>query len=229
MIGFATEKNREGIIRLWQEAFGDDEKFISEFMEKMNFSENMLVFSENNQVMAMATILPVFCKNLKGRYVYAVATAKSYRGKGLCKAIMNFVDEYMESVDEDFAILVPASGSLFEFYRKLGYCQTVYKPSFPQNGEGVSGCTVSEYQRIRGKLFKDYDLIGWSERNLEYILSFGKTTKLYDGAAYSEDGVVKEYLSPVIFEKEWTESFALVKYFRGNPEFDKPYFGLCIN
>lgn len=229
MIEFASEKYRNGIIKLWQEAFGDDEEFICDFLEKIDYKKNLLVFLDNGEVVSMATILPVFCKSVKGRYVYAVATAKSHRGKGLCKAVMNRIDEVIKSQGEGFAILVPASESLFSFYEKLGYYDTIYKPSFSEvNGIGKQ-CSVSEYFKIRNEIFSDYDLIGWSEEMLEYILSFGEMNFCDGGAVYREETTLKELLTDEIFKSSWTEPFALIKYIDENLKFEKPYFGLCMN
>ena len=49
-------------------------------------------------------------------YVYAVATKKEHRGKGLCKALMR---ELHNRVDR--TILVPADDRLRTFYGRLGY------------------------------------------------------------------------------------------------------------
>jgi predicted N-acetyltransferase YhbS len=229
MIEFASEKYRKGIIELWQEAFGDKAEFINGFLDRMNYAENMLVYSENGEVCGMATMLPVFCGKNKGRYVYAVATAKNHRGKGICNRIMRAVDEFIVKQNEKFAILVPASDSLFGFYEKMGYAQIVCKPDFPKITERGKKCSVSEYFKIREKLFENCNLIGWSEESLDYILGFGETLRCENGAVYREGEVIKEALVPEIFDCKWEIPFGEIKYYDENMMFERPYFGLCMN
>ncbi|MBE7011472.1 MAG: GNAT family N-acetyltransferase [Ruminococcaceae bacterium] len=229
MIEFASEKYREGIIALWQEAFCDEEEFINGFLDNMKYCENMLIYREQSSVFGMVTMLPVFCGENKGRYIYAVATSEKQRGKGICKNIMKAVDEFIIKEKEKFAILVPAGESLFEFYKKMGYNQIVYKPEFPPiKGRGRK-LSIGEYFRLREKFFEKYDFIGWSEENLEYVLSFGETMLWENGAFYREGAEIKEALAPEIFDSEWEIPFGEIKYFEEKLKFDKPYFGLCIN
>ena len=229
MLTLASEDHRDGIIYLWQEAFGDEEGFINDFLDKMSYTENMLVYAENDEVLGMATMLPVFCENAKGRYIYAVATRKDMRGKGICNSVMKAVDDFIIRKNEKFAILVPAGESLFEFYGKMGYSQIVYKPDFPRAVKTAGQCDALEYFKIRKKLFEGHNLIGWSTESLEYILSFGEAEMCDGGAIYREGTEVKEALVPEIFDREWKIPFGEIKYYDENLRFDKPYFGLCIN
>lgn len=229
MIELASEKHRKGIISLWQEAFEDTEEFINRFLGNMVYTENMLIYLSNDEVLGMASMLPVYCGKSAGRYIYAVATRKAHRGKGVCQNIMQAVDEFIKTNNEKFAVLVPASQSLFEFYGKMGYNQIIYQPNLPGINEIGQQCSTFEYFKIRENLFENYNLIGWSEESLKYILSFGETRLCGSGAIYREGEEVKEALVPEIFNGEWTKPFAEIKYYDENLKFDKPYFGLCIN
>ncbi len=229
MIELASEKYRNGIISLWQEAFGDDENFINGFLHNMSYTENMLIYERDDEVLGMASMLPVFCGESYGRYIYAVATKKEHQGEGICKSIMGEVDEFIKGHNEKFSVLVPASDSLFGFYEKMGYNQKIYRPDFPKVNEIGRKCSVFEYFKIRENLFKEYNLIGWSEKSLEYILSFGRAELCEKGAIYREGEEIKEVLVPEIFNNEWTKPFAEIKYYDINLRFDRPYFGLCIN
>lgn len=229
MIEIASEKYKNRIISLWQEAFGDTEEFINGFLHNMSYSKNMLIYTKDDDVLGMASMLPVFCGENAGRYIYAVATRRAHRGKGVCRSIMQAVDEFIKMNNEKFAVLVPASQSLFEFYGKMGYNQIIYQPYFPKLKEIGQQCSKFEYFKIREKLFENYNLIGWSKESLEYILSFGETRLCDKGAIYREGEEIKEALVPEIFIGEWEKPFAEIKYYDKNLKFDKPYFGLCIN
>ena len=229
MVKMATDKYRNGIISLWQEAFGDTEAFINGFLDNMGYTENMLIYESNDDVLGMASMLPVFCGENKGRYIYAVATRKEHQGEGICQNIMKAVDQFIVRNNEKFAVLVPAGESLFGFYEKMGYNQKIYQPDLPQINEIGQRCSIFEYFKIRENLFKNYNLIGWSSKSLEYILSFGETHFCGNGAIYREGNEIKEALVPELFNSKWTKPFAEIKYYDKNLRFSKPYFGLCIN
>lgn len=228
MIRYGGAEYIDGIKNLWAEAFGDSVDQIEKYLRNMYCEKDILLYVEDDEVCAMASMLGVSSKNIKGRYIYAVATAKKYRGRGICKKLMSRIEEEIKARGEEFSILVPAEKSLFEFYKKLGYSQTVFKPKETKYKLSDGECSAREYFSIRENLFKDYDLIEWDEKSLEYILSLGETKILENGAGYFENGKPIEILTPKIFEKEWTEPFALIKYINEDLVFEKPYFGLSM-
>ncbi len=228
MISFAKEEHKNGIISLWQEAFGDSEEVVLDYMNALYTPDNMIVYTEGEKVVAMASMLAISCKAKKGRYVYAVATAKSHRGKGLCKEVMSFVEKAARERGESFLILVPAEKSLFEFYEKMGYNHTVFVPDYAEFNENGEILTTDEYYSIRESVFGGADLIGWDRETLDYILSHGEVLRTTDGAVYFENGRIVEVLSKNLVNQKWETPFALIKYL-GNFRFKKPYFGLAMN
>lgn len=228
IIEFASKKRLPEVIALWKEAFGDGEEYVKNFFGKMNGEKNMILRIEEGETVSMASMLPVKCGGYRGRYIYAVATAKKYRNRGYCREVMAFIHNFMAECGENFAILVPAEKSLFDFYKKMGYSQTVFAPDIADAGKITNKCTVSEYYNMRKKLFSEYDLIEWGEKELSYILSPGETWKTEDGAAYFEDGKAVEILSRRIFSEVWTKPFALIRYI-SDTEIKRPYFGLAMN
>lgn len=224
MIGFAKENQRNGIIRLWAEAFGDSEETICRFLDNI-CKNNIVVYTQNDDVIGMASVLPVSCKEEKGRYVYAVATAKSHMGQGICRKIMAFIEEFAKNMGESFLILVPADESLFDFYKKMGYNQTVFasKPYEAETGEIIS---AEEYYNIRENALRNFDFIKWSKADLEFILSHGKAVKTKNGAVYIENERVIEAIVPHL--EVGNDPFALIKYTK-DLKFEKPYFGLAMS
>ncbi len=227
MFEFFSEKYREGVISLWNKTFKDSREMIENYLDNM-CKNDMVLITEEDRVISMASILPVTIRDKKGRYVYAVATDENYRGKGYAKAIMEEIDKIIKERDEHFAVLVPASASLFDFYEKLGYKQTVFAPPETEIKDGGDKIGAEEYFKIRDEILKDFDYVKWSEKDLKYILSFGETRKINGGAVYIENGKVVENLTQEIFAEEWTKPLALIKYINCE-EFEKPYFGLAMN
>lgn len=227
MFEFFSGKYREGVISLWNKTFKDSRERIENYLDNM-CKNNMVLITEEDKVIAMASILPVTIRDKKGRYVYAVATDENYRGKGHGKAIMEEIDKVIKERDEHFAVLVPASKSLFDFYEKLGYNQTVFAPPEIKIKEVGDKIGPEEYFKIRDEILKDFDYVKWSEESLKYILSFGEARKMNGGAVYIENGNVVENLTKEIFKEEWNKPFALIKYINCE-KFERPYFGLAMN
>ncbi len=225
MISFAKEENRKAIIGLWEQAFGDSKATINRFLDNI-CKDNVIICTMDNKVVGMASVLPVLCNGRKGRYVYAVATDKGYRGQGVCKKIMEYIDDFAQKSGESFLILVPASASLFDFYKKMGYNQQVFAPvvKAEDTGELIS---PKEYFKIREETLKAFDLISWSENDLRFILSHGKAVKTKNGAVYFENGRAVEVLSPSLNSAK-TKPFALIKGI-DNFKLRNPYFGLAMS
>ncbi len=225
MISFATQKNREDIIRLWKEAFGDSTEAIECFLDNI-CKDRVAVFTENNKAVGMASVLPVSCNGKTGRYIYAVATDKAYRGRGICKKLMAYIEGYAKEQRDSFLILVPASSSLFDFYKKMGYNQEVFAPILKAE-DTDKVISHKEYYKLRKSLLKGYDFISWGEAELEFILSHGKAVKTPTGIAYFENGKAIEVINDVM-DKAEAKPFALIKYI-DNIKFKKLYFGLAMS
>lgn len=106
---------------LWKEVFGDTDQFLDNFFDTA-FSPRrcFCIFSENKAIAALYW----FDCEYKGKpvaYLYAIATAKEYRGQGLCHELMSHTHAYLEGEGYVGTILVPGEPSPFHFYRGMGY------------------------------------------------------------------------------------------------------------
>lgn len=109
------------LTKLWREAFGDTDEFINSFFS-LGFDSERCMYTELDGEPRSA--LYWFDCTYNGRkiaYLYAIATQKAYRGRGLCQALMERTHEHLRSEGYDGAILVPADKTLFAFYEKSGY------------------------------------------------------------------------------------------------------------
>lgn len=120
---FADERQKEPLIELWNQCFGDDRQYIALYMENRFDTENMFVIYENGQPVSMASLLPVQVtihgKKENARYVYAVATLPAYRNKGYATKIIKHAAERVKEP----LILQPADRDLQEYYEKLGFVE----------------------------------------------------------------------------------------------------------
>ena len=113
-----------GLRRLWQEAFGDSDAFLDIFFTQGFDPARSLCISENDTPVAALYWFDCSCNGRKIAYLYAVATARSHRGQGLCRRLMADTHKILANQGYSSAVLVPGEPSLFDFYEKMGY-QTI--------------------------------------------------------------------------------------------------------
>lgn len=106
---------------LWQEAFGDPDEYLDSFFAAAFSPDRCRCVTEDGAVTAALYWFGCYCYGRPVAYLYAVATAKSHRGRGLCHALM--ADTHRHLADMGFAgtILVPGEPSLIRFYETMGY------------------------------------------------------------------------------------------------------------
>ena len=158
--------------QLWQEAFGDDDAFLDRFFAT-GYSENRCrVVMRSGKAAAALYWFDCTCDGQKIAYIYAVATAEAYRGKGLCTALMNDTHRHLKENGFDGAILVPSSESLFGLYGKIGYrvCSTIDEICCTAAKESIElqRIDTEEYARLRRSFLPPGGVIQEGE-NLRYL------------------------------------------------------------
>lgn len=110
-----------GLRQLWQQAFSDPEETLDAFFATgFSWDRCNYLCQENIPVSALYW----FDCTLNGQklaYIYAVATEKAHRGKGLARRLMADTHAILQERGYAGAVLVPGNEKLFTFYRELGY------------------------------------------------------------------------------------------------------------
>lgn len=144
-----------GLRALWQEAFGDTDVFLDGFFHTVWSPERSFCLLTEGEVAAALYWFDCEYKGRKIAYVYAVATGKKHRGKGLCRALMAHTHAHLPTKGYSGAVLVPAEG-LFSMYESMGYrvCGTVTEFSSRAADTPVSlrNIDAGEYARLRREL-----------------------------------------------------------------------------
>ena len=134
MIRLSVETDKERLITLWQEAFGDSREAIELFWDNRYIPENTVVFEENGKLCSMLYLLDgkLSAKGdiYNSYYLYAAATLKEFRGRGIMRQMLDYAKNLAQKRNIDFICLKPAEESLYNFYEKNGYrnifsCQTI--------------------------------------------------------------------------------------------------------
>lgn len=117
--------------QLWRLAFGDPEDFIQGFFQRVYTPDHSRVIRMDGRLAAALYWLDGESRGRKIAYLYAVATHPDFRGRGLCRELME--DTHRELADRGYAgaMLLPAGDGLRRMYRSMGYRDAVTIAEFP--------------------------------------------------------------------------------------------------
>lgn len=172
--------------RLWKEAFGDTEEFLDDFWRTAFDVKRCRCVVTDGQVTAALYWFDCMCMEKSIAYVYAVATAEAYRGRGISHALMEDTHRHLAKLGYEGAVLVPGSEELFYFYEGMGYrvCSTVHEFSCnaAAKGEEVSLRSIdkTEYARLRRQMMPVGGVVQENE-NLEFLET---QAQLYTGSGF---------------------------------------------
>lgn len=148
-----------GLRRLWQEAFGDTEEYLDGFFRLGFAPENCLCVAQDDIVYAALYWLDMACRGQRIAYIYAVATAESHRGQGLCRKLMEQAHACLTQRGYAAAVLVPENESLARMYGKMGYtpCSGISRLTFAAGAAPIPARRVGpgEYNALRASLLPE--------------------------------------------------------------------------
>lgn len=163
MINFPLQGQLKALRRLWKEAFGDSDSFLDHF-EKTAFSKNRCLCATINEEVA-AALYWFDCQYEEKpiAYLYAIATAKKFRGQGICHKLMEHTHELLQRSGYEGALLVPGSQSLFDFYKSMGYqtCSHIreFTCTAAPDSVSISSINADEYARLRQQFLPPYSVL----------------------------------------------------------------------
>lgn len=192
MIRLSAESDREGLIFLWKEAFGDSEEAIGLFLDNRYIPENTVVSENDGKITSMLFLLDgklsVKGKLFNSYYLYAAATLKEFRGRGIMKEMLDFSKHLSYEREKDFICLKPAEKGLYDYYASNGY-RTV----FSSETVVISADKTDDISVIPPV---DYDRFVWDDKSVDYAIKQheyygGKTLLSREGhCLYTvEDGI----------------------------------------
>lgn len=170
--------------QLWQEAFGDTEAFLDSFFRVAFSPRRCLCITENGYVAAAAYWFDCSWEGRRCAYIYAVATGKAFRGRGLCRALMGDIHRYLAQQGYAGCVLVPGNEALFAMYGAMGYkkmpgvrrinCAAGDVPA------KLTALTAEEYAQLRKKYLPAGSVVQEGE-NLAFLEEFYGFYRAGDG------------------------------------------------
>ena len=223
MFRTAIKSDLSGIFALWGEAFGDSPESVSCFFE--SFPDCIsYVAEEKGEIVSMVHALPqVLSPDIPAAYVYAVATLKRHRGKGLCRDLMAFAEADLKKRNFTCCVLTPGEPELFAFYDQLGY-----KTAFTRRRTDFAGgepVSAADYLALRERVLTVPHMV-YDRNTLEYAqnaygLTFYRTET---GCCAAGDGYTAERLPEDLSDQR----FAMAKWLGEKRELHNAYLGFAL-
>ena len=180
IIDYPAQEQLPALRALWQEAFRDDDAFLNSFYDNAFAPDRCRCLTVEEQTAAALYWFDCRCWDRPMAYLYAIATGKAFRGRGLCRLLMEDTKKHLYSLGYAGILLVPARG-LFEMYQKMGYeaCGGMAEFSCTAGEQPVPVRSVDagEYARLRRQLLPPGGVVQESE-NLSFLAA---QAQLYAG------------------------------------------------
>ncbi len=136
-----------------KQAFGDTDAFLDGFFQTGFSPDRCRCVTLSGQLAAALYWFDCQWQEKKIAYLYAVATDKNFRGKGLCRALMEDTHRHLKDLGYAGAALVPGNPGLFDLYQKLGYIPFCPMQTITVEAEStptiIQAVNANAYQKLR--------------------------------------------------------------------------------
>lgn len=215
---------------LWKEAFGDTEEFLNNFFSTAFSAERCRCVMIDGELAAALYWFDCLYMDKPVAYLYAVATAKQFRGQGTCRKLMEDTHRHLTQLGYEGAILVPGDVGLFRLYENMGYktCSYIKKLCCTADNREVQIYNIDkyEYAKLRRQYLPKGGVVQENE-NLDFLQT---QEKFYKGAdfllvAHVEKDILYgvELLGDETVGPRIVESFGCVEGEFYTPGMGKPY------
>ena len=116
-----NESHLPQLWRIWGESFDDPDELIADFARTAFSPNRARIALENDVPVAALYWFDCTWNGERLAYLYAIATDKNFRGRGICSRLMEDTHRHFKALGYAGALLVPSEESLFSFYRRMGY------------------------------------------------------------------------------------------------------------
>lgn len=156
---------------LWKEGFPDTDADIDRFFETVYPHATGFTAELDGVPAAALYALPLTLTDgtvtERCAYLYAVSTAKAFRGQGLCRSLMAYAEQTLARRGFSHVLLVPGEPSLFGFYEALGYraqcCHKIETVPAPAPGGDARAISAAQYGALRERLLSGTPHVAYDE------------------------------------------------------------------
>ena len=168
----ASTINKDALRNLWKEAFGDSDAFLDQFFLTGFQKDHCRIATVNG---SLASALYWFDCEVEGQriaYIYGVATAKEFRGKGACHLLLTDTHNHLKELGYHSVMLVPGNESLIHLYEGVEYeiCTKISKLECSANDMGLALYEISssEYASLRRDFLPKLGVLQ-EQKNLDFL------------------------------------------------------------
>ena len=134
--------DREKIVPLWQEAFGDSAENIEFFLDNARACKCFGCF-DGERLVSMLFLVECTLYSQKAQYIYAACTEEESKGKGFMTELLSFVKNNVKRL-----CLIPADDGLVNYYSARGFDKKA----------GIDAISFNQTDEIKEYLFEGYSL-----------------------------------------------------------------------
>ena len=118
---YPTPRQLPILRQLWKTVFGDSDAFLDLFFASGFSPDRCRCIADGDEIAAVCYWFDITCEGQKLAYVYAVATAKASRGKGLCRMLLADCADLLKAQGYSGILLVPQDEGLIRMYGGMRY------------------------------------------------------------------------------------------------------------
>ncbi len=133
--GSSLIRLRKAMSAIWQDIFGDDENYVSRYLENYDAECNrIVVYGNKGDVAAFLHYHRFDAGRFTASYIFGVVTVPNYRGRGIARGMISDAMNRMLQNGDTFAMLIAEEDSLKSWYATMGFAVLSEVPV------SVSGC-----------------------------------------------------------------------------------------
>ncbi len=192
-VRFIEKQHISAVFSLWREAFPNEDEFWDAFSDGVFKTENCIALFSGEKLLSALYFFTAFHGGRSFAYIFAVATDKAVRGRGLASLLLRKSHSFLSLKGFSGALLCPQNDKLFDFYRKIGYNSVLYNDCFETAaaknfGEDFSVLSPEEFLSCRNAVLPK-DGIRHTEDAVSLFSTYGRFAKCSDALfAYHLDG-----------------------------------------
>lgn len=143
--------DERSMMRLWRDVFGDEPSDIEAFMVGCRPLARTFVSRCGDDVVAMLHVVELVGAECRVAYIYAVATAEDYRGRGLASELLTEALAWIDQSKKfDCAMLIASNDAARRLYRRFGFEQRDLHLTFDTEYDFGTGDTTADMAMVRG-------------------------------------------------------------------------------
>ena len=133
---------------LWMEVFGDEREDVDRFLTEYSDEQNMLLHREQGRVVAMLHIVDLTTDYGPTAYLYAIATASEWRGRGFASELIRRAIALARERGYKAVMLIPSKESLVGYYARFGFGAPCYGLDFSNGYDFGTGTPEKDIAQV---------------------------------------------------------------------------------